>query len=148
MINRLKKDLIIAMKEKNQVQKSTLQLAIASFNNFMKENKALAMTSEQEITLIQRELKQINESLEFAKKSGREDMVNDELEKVQLLMRYLPEQLTEDEIRDVIIESLSELNIVTPFKNDRGKIMKVIMPKLKGKSNGKTIDNILSNMLK
>lgn len=147
MINQLRKDLIVAMKEKNINAKDVLQLLIASFNNFMKENKLTVMTKEQEITLIQKELKQTNESLEFAKKSGREDLINKVTEKVNLLLSYLPKQLNESEIKDVIVESLKELNIENPSKGDKGKIMKVIMPKLKGKANGKLIDTILTNIL-
>ena len=147
MINKLKQDLIVAMKTKNTTNRDVLQLLISSFNNYIKENKLTILTSEQELTLVQKELKQNRESLEFAIKSGRQNLIDESNLKINLLLSYLPQQLGELEIEEVIKQAIAKLNLAQLIKSDKGKIMKEIMPLLKGKTDGKTIDTVLSRFI-
>ena len=147
MINKLKQDLIVAMKTKNTTNRDVLQLLISSFNNYIKENKLTILTSEQELTLVQKELKQNRESLEFAIKSGRQNLIDESNLKINLLLSYLPKQLGESEIEEVIKQAITKLNLAQLTKSDKGKIMKEIMPLLKGKTDGKTIDAVLSRFI-
>jgi len=147
MLNKLKADLIIAMKIKDTITRDTLQVLISSFNSFIKENKLTVLTSEQEINLVQRELKQNRESLEFAIKSRRQNLIDEGNQKINLLLSYLPQQMTEEQIEEIIVKALNTLNLTTPNKTDKGRIMKEIMPQLKGKAEGKMIDIILSKFI-
>ena len=147
MLNKLKADLIIAMKIKDTITRDTLQVLISSFNSFIKENKLIVLTSEQEINLVQRELKQNRESLEFAIKSRRQNLIDEGNQKINLLLSYLPQQMTEEQIEEIIVKALNTLNLTTPNKTDKGRIMKEIMPQLKGKAEGKMIDIILSKFI-
>ena len=65
----------------------------------------------------------------------------------EIIAQYMPQQMNEDEINAVINEVLAELGIDTPTKGDKGKIMKVLMPKVKGKADGKLVNEILMNSL-
>ena len=138
IITKLKEDLKQAMKDKNTINKSVLQVLISSINSFEKTNKKIS--EDDEITLINRELKQTRESFVFAEKSGREDLINETKTKIDLLVSYLPIQMNEEEINSIIKDAILELNVENISKNDKGKIMKIIMSKLKGKAEGKTID--------
>jgi len=148
MLNKLKADLIMSMKTKDTITRDVLQVLISSFNSFIKDNKLTILTSEQEINLVQRELKQNRESLEFAIKSGRQNLIDEGNQKINLLLSYLPQQMTEEQIEEVIVKALNTLNLIDPNKTDKGKIMKEIMPQLKGKAEGKTTDMILNKFIK
>jgi uncharacterized protein YqeY len=148
MINKIKEDLKNAMKEKDDVKKVVLRLAVSSINNYMKDNKLETLSNEQTAVLLQKEVKQLNESLSYAVKAERQDLIDEANAKINILSSYLPKQLSEDEVRVIISGVLDELNIELITMADKGKIMKVLMPKVKGKVDGKIVDTILTNIIK
>ena len=95
--------------------------------------------------VISKELKQRKDSLEEFKKGGRDDLVEKTNEEIQVLLSYLPEQLGEDEIRNLVKAAIEETGAASP--KDMGKVMKVLMPKTKGKADGKLVNNIVKEML-
>ncbi len=98
------------------------------------------------IAVASKELKMRQDSLAEFKKGGREDLVQKTQSEIDVIIDYLPKQLTEEEIRTLVSESIAEAGASTA--KDMGKIMKVLMPKVKGKANGKVVNNIVREMLK
>ena len=95
--------------------------------------------------VISKELKQRKDSLEEFKKGGRDDLVEKTEEEIKVLLAYLPEQLDEDEIRSLVKAAIEETGAASP--KDMGKVMKALMPKTKGKADGKLVNNIVKEML-
>ena len=95
--------------------------------------------------VIGKELKQRKDSLEEFKKGGRNDLVAKTEEEIQVLLAYLPKQLTEDEIRDLVKAAMEETGAAGP--KDMGKVMKALMPKTKGKADGKLVNTIVKELL-
>ena len=95
--------------------------------------------------VIGKELKQRKDSLEEFKKGGRDDLVAKTEEEIQVLLAYLPKQLTEDEIRDLVKAAMEETGAAGP--KDMGKVMKALMPKTKGKADGKLVNTIVKELL-
>jgi uncharacterized protein YqeY len=80
--------------------------------------------------------------------ADRADDIKELKHKIEILKRYLPQQLTQDEIQAILIETIKELNIEQPTAKDKGSIMKQLMPKLKGKADGKAVNEVITNYLK
>lgn len=95
--------------------------------------------------VISKELKQRKDSLEEFQKGGREDLVAKTEAEIQVLLGYLPEQLGEDEIRNLVKAAIEETGAASP--KDMGKVMKVLVPKTKGKADGKLVNTIVKEML-
>ncbi|HCB94139.1 MAG TPA: aspartyl-tRNA amidotransferase [Selenomonas sp.] len=95
--------------------------------------------------VISKELKQRKDSLEEFKKGGRDDLVEKTEEEIKVLLAYLPEQLDEGEIRSLAKAAIEETGAASP--KDMGKVMKALMPKTKGKADGKLVNNIVKEML-
>lgn len=96
-------------------------------------------------SVISKELKQRKDSLEEFKKGGRDDLVEKTEEEIKVLLAYLPEQLDEGEIRSLVKAAIEETGAASP--KDMGKVMKALMPKTKGKADGKLVNNIVKEML-
>ena len=90
-------------------------------------------------------MKQRKDSLEEFKKGGRDDLVEKTEEEIKVLLAYLPEQLDEGEIRSLVKAAIEETGAASP--KDMGKVMKALMPKTKGKADGKLVNNIVKEML-
>ncbi len=103
------------------------------------------LTEEEEITVLAREVKQYKDSLLEFKKAGREDLVNKLQSEIQILSAYLPEQLTEEELVDVIKQVISEVGATS--KADMGKVMTAVMPKVKGKTDGSLVNKLVIQLL-
>ncbi len=133
-----------AMKSKDKARLRTLRMVIAALKNFEVEKMGEA-TDEEIIQIIQKEVKKRKEAIEEYKKAGREDLAQSEREELEILMEYLPKQLTEDEIRSLALEVIKEVGASS--LKDLGKVMKVIMPKVKGRADGKVVNRIVREIL-
>ena len=89
-----------------------------------------------------KEIKQTKETLELTP-ADRTDIIEECQKRLAVLEQYAPKMMDENEIKDVITSTLAELEIETPTAKDKGKIMKVLMPKVKGKADGKLVNEIL-----
>lgn len=146
LIKTIREKLIKSIKDKNKTAKSEYSVLLSKLELAEKENKK-ELTIEQEYAIVSKEIKQLNESLESSIQANRKDLIEENKIKIDLLLNFVPKQLSDVEILDVIEETLSELNINVPKKSDKGLIMKHLMPKLKGKADGKKINKLLTNML-
>lgn len=134
------KDLIQAMKAKDARKKGVLQLVKAGLENAEKVKRS-PLDEKEEIQIVQREIKQTKDYLAEAEKLGRTDSVEDAQEKIKILYGYLPNQMTEDEVKVALIQSgvASGMNM--------GEAMKIAMPVLSGKAENATISKMVKVLI-
>jgi uncharacterized protein YqeY len=141
---KLSDDLRQAMKAGATVRRDTLRLLIASVNN-AEIAKQSALTDADVLGVISKEVKRRQESIDAFKKGNRADLVSKEEAEMAVLQGYLPKQMTRDEIvsaaRDVI------LALGAKGLGDKGKVMQQLMPTLKGKADGKDINDVVTALL-
>lgn len=141
---RLSEDMKTAMKAKDAERLSTIRMLNSVIKN--KEIDQRRELSEEEVmAAISTAVKQRRDSIEQFKAGGRQDLVEKEEAEVAILMAYLPQQLTEDEIRDVVKYAIAETSATSG--KDMGKVMKVIMPKTKGKADGGLVNKVVKELL-
>ena len=141
-------DMKEAMKSHDKETLSTLRFLKSAIDLFKINNKMDRTESPSDDTVIEVVSKQVKthkESIEEFKKAGREDLVENLLKEVQVLSKYLPEQLSEDEIRSKIDEVISSVE-ATSIK-DMGKVMKELTPLFKGKADMKLVNTIVKEKL-
>ena len=129
-----------AMREKNTLAKGVLTLLKAGLDSAEKE-KGAALSTEEEVAIVNREVKQTNQALEGAQKAKREDLIEQEEAKLVLLKSFLPTQLSEDEIATLLKEAG-----VTEGMN-MGEAMKIAKPLLAGKTDGGTMSKVVKSLL-
>lgn len=142
--DKLKSDLVTAMKEKDTVRKNVVQLIKAGVLQVEKDKK-ITLDDEGVLDVIAKQLKQRRDSLPDYEKSGREDLIAQLNREMELLMEYLPAQLTHDELVAIVKDAISETGASTI--KDMGKIMAAVMPKTKGRADGKEINQIARELL-
>jgi uncharacterized protein YqeY len=141
---RLREDLKAAMKSKDKVRKSVIRLALAGLKNAELE-KGSSLSDTEEIEVMARQAKMRRDSIEEYEKVGRFDVADAERAEMDIIMGYLPRQVSEDEIRRIISEAIAETGAAEP--RDIGKVMGIVMPKLKGRADGKLVNSIAREML-
>ena len=97
------------------------------------------------IAVISKELKMRKDSLEEFRKGGRDDLVEKTQAEIDVLLPYLPEQLSEDEVKALVKEAVEQTGAASV--KDMGKVMGVLMPKVKGRADGKMVNSIVKGML-
>ena len=141
-------DMKEAMKSHDKETLSTLRFLKSAIDLFKINNKMDRTESPNDDTVIEVVSKQVKthkESIEEFKKAGRDDLVENLLKEVQILSKYLPEQLSEDEVRSKIDEVISSVK-ATSIK-DMGKVMKELTPLFKGKADMKLVNTIVKEKL-
>ena len=141
-------DMKEAMKSHDKETLSTLRFLKSAIDLFKINNKMDRTESPNDDTVIEVVSKQVKthkESIEEFKKAGRDDLVENLLKEVQILSKYLPEQLSEDEVRSKIDEVISSIE-ATSIK-DMGKVMKELTPLFKGKADLKLVNTIVKEKL-
>ena len=144
MKKKLLEDLKEAMKEKNEIKKNAIQMVRAGILQIEKD-KGLELTDEQIIELISKEVKKRKDSIADYEKGGREDLVNQINEEISYLEKYLPKQLTEEEITVIVKQIIAELGATT--MKDMGKVMKAAKEKMGVTADGKTINKVVKENL-
>ena len=144
MKKRLLEDLKEAMKEKNEIKKNAIQMTRAGILQIEKD-KGIELTDEQIIELISKEVKKRKDSIADYEKGGREDLVNQINEEISYLEKYLPKQLTEEEITVIVKQIIAELGATT--MKDMGKVMKAAKEKMGVTADGKTINKVVKENL-
>lgn len=146
-IEQVQKEMIAAMKAKDTERKETLTLLLSAMKAKAKDKRE-ALSEEEENTIILKEVKQAEESLEGAKKAQRQDLMDMNEKRIAVLKEFAPVQMDEAEIRKVIEEVLSKLGIEEPTPQDKGKIMKELMPLVKGKADGGLVNRLVGKKMK
>jgi hypothetical protein len=141
---KLTEDMKTAMKAKDAARLSTIRMLNSSIKN--KEiDQRRELTDEEVAAVISTAVKQRRDSIEQFKAGARQDLVEQEEAEVAILISYLPQQLTEDEIRDIVKSAIAETSASSA--KDMGKVMKVIMPKTKGKADGALVNKVVKELL-
>ena len=141
-------DIKEAMKSHDKETLSTLRFLKSAIDLFEINNKMDRTESPNDDTVIEVVSKQVKthkESIEEFKKAGRNDLVENLLKEVQVLSKYLPEQLSEDEVRSKIDEVIS--SVKASSIKDMGKVMKELTPIFKGKADMKLVNTIVKEKL-
>ena len=141
---RIMNDLKKAMKERNEVKVRTLRMVIASIKNWEVENTK-EIDDDGMITVLTKEAKRRKEAIEEYRKAGREDLAKAEEEELKIIESYLPERMSEEEIKELVLKTIEEVKATSP--KDLGKVMKVIMPKVKGRADGKLVNEMVRKIL-
>ncbi len=140
----LMQDLKTAMKDKDTIRKNTVQMIRSAILQFEKDNLT-ELDQEGILEVIAKELKKRRDVLPEYEKSGRDDLIADINREIEILLTYLPKQLTKEELEVIVADAISETG-ATSMK-DIGKIMGVVMPKVKGRADGKMINAIAKEKL-
>lgn len=140
-IDEVRADMVKAMKAGDKESKETLSMLLAALKNKAIDKRS-DLTAEEETQVILKEIKQTKETLEMTP-ADRTEIIDECNKRLAVLEQYAPKMMDEAEIRAVIDATLSEVGIEAPEAKDKGKIMKVLMPKVKGKADGKLINDIL-----
>ena len=129
MLEKFQQDMIKAMKEKNKEELSVLRMAKGAMDKIRIDQKK-EVDDQLLIVVIAKEIKSRNDSIAEFKKGGREDLVSKTENEIDILKRYLPEQLSEEEVDKIIDEAFVELS--PQGMKDMGKVMSMVSPKVKG----------------
>ncbi len=140
-IDEVRADMVKAMKAGDKESKETLSMLLAALKNKAIDKRS-DLTAEEETQVILKEIKQTKETLELTP-ADRTEIIDECNKRLAVLEQYAPKMMDEAEIRAVIDATLSEVGIEAPEAKDKGKIMKVLMPKVKGKADGKLVNDIL-----
>lgn len=141
---KLMEDLKEAMKEKDTIRKNTVQMVRSAILQFEKDNLK-ELDEDGVLEVIARELKKRRDVLPEYEKSGRDDLLEGIKREIEILLSYLPKQLTQEELAVIVAEVIEETG-ATSMK-DMGKIMAAVMPKVKGRADGKMINAIVKEKL-
>ena len=140
----LAQDLKLSMKEKDLIRKNTVQSIRAAILQVEKDNLT-ELDDDAIIEVIAKELKKRKDVLPDYEKSGREELITQLNREIEIVMGYLPSQLSEDEL-DEIVKSAVESTGASTMK-DMGKIMAEVMPKIKGRADGKLVNTLAKKYL-
>ena len=144
-IDEVRSAMVAAMKAKDKDTKETLSALLAALKNKAIDKRA-DLTEEEEIQVILKEIKQTKETLEITP-ADRTDIIDECKKRLAVLENYAPKMMDEAEIKEVIAAVLAKLEIETPTAKDKGRIMKELMPQVKGKADGSLVNQILMGML-
>ncbi|MDO4741424.1 MAG: GatB/YqeY domain-containing protein [Eubacteriales bacterium] len=130
-----------AMKDKDKARKDALSLLLAALKNKAIDKRA-DLTEEEENAVIFREIKQAQETVETTP-ADRVQIIEEAKLRMTIYEEFAPKLMDESEIREVITAVLSELEITAPTAKDKGRIMKTLMPRVKGKADGGLVNRVL-----
>jgi uncharacterized protein YqeY len=143
----LQEELKQAMKDQAELQKSVLRMLLSAITYYeiQKGGAGYEATDEDVLSVIDKQVKQRKDSIEQFEKAGRQELADKEKEEMTLLQKYLPEQMSEEDVRSVVREIIATMGNVTVA--DMGKVMGAVMPKVKGKADGNLVGKIVRESL-
>lgn len=146
LVERLEQDMKAALKdrEKGKLRLSVLRMARAALKN-AEINRRRSLTEEEVIEVLAREVKQRQDAMEEYRRLGREDAAARLQEEIAILEEYLPARLTEEEIRELARDAIAKTGAVGP--RDMGRVMGYLMPQVKGRADGRRVNEIVKEML-
>ncbi len=138
----LKNDLVSAMKAKDRDKLDVLRAIKAAITNTAIDKKKDNLDETEIVGILQKQAKQRHDSIESFEKAGRKELAEKEKKELEMITAYLPKQLSDEEISVFVKEAISASGAKS--KADMGKVMKELMPKVKGKADGKRINQIVN----
>lgn len=140
----LNADMKEAMKARNKFRLSVIRMLLAAVKN-AEIDRQQALTDEQVEELLARELKQRKDSLLEFEKAGRQDLATEVQAEIEIIAEYLPEPFSEAELAELVQQAIRETGAAS--KADMGKVMAALMPKVKGRADGKLVNRLVQQHL-
>jgi len=141
---RLNDDMKQAMRGQEKFRLSVIRMVRASIKN-VEIDLRRSLEDNEVLDILNRELKQRKDSLQDFERAGRDDLVDALKVEIEIIAEYMPTQLTEEEITVIVKQTIQETGAST--KADMGKVMGALMPKVKGRSDGKLVNQIVQQLL-
>lgn len=137
--------MVEAMKAKDKARKDSLSMLLSALKN-AQIDKREPLTEDEENAVVKKEIKSTQETYDLAP-ADRDDIRREAAARIAVYKEFAPEDMSVEQIREVIAAVLSELGLENPTPKDKGAIMKVLMPRVKGKADGKMVNETLAGML-
>ena len=144
-IDQVRAEMMTAMKQKDKPRKDALSLLLSALKNKSIDKRA-ELTEQEENDNVLHEMKQARETLESAP-AGRQDIIDECNTRLAVYSEFAPQQMDEARINGVLDEVLSELGLEAPGKQDKGRIMKALMPRVKGRADGGLVNRLVQQRL-
>lgn len=144
LLETVHRDRVVAMKEKSERRLSVLRMLAAAIKNEEIEKRG-AIDDAAVVAIISRQVKQTKDARTDFVKSGREDLVAQADEELAILSSYLPEQMLDEELQSIVLETIQDLGASSLA--DSGKVMGAVMGKVKGKADGNRVKEIVGRLL-
>ena len=145
MIDVIRKEMMTAMKNKDKERKESLSMLLSALKN-AQIDKREDLTEAEENTIIAKEIKHKKEKMDTCP-ADRTDIIDECKARLAVLEEFAPEQMSEEQIEAEINAVLAELGIDAPTMKDKGKVMKNLMPRVKGKADGKLVNQLVGAKL-
>lgn len=142
--DRLNNDMKLAMKSQEKFKLSVIRMVRSAIKNIEIDQRR-PLTEEEELDVLTREIKQRKDSLQEFEKAGREDLAENLKAEIAILMEYMPQQLSEEEVRAIVLQTIQEVGASS--KAEMGKVMSALMPKVKGLADGKLVNQLVQQSL-
>lgn len=143
-IDEVRSAMVQAMKAGDKETKETLSMLLSALKNKAIDKRA-DLTEEEETQVVLKEIKQTKETLEMTP-PDRTEIIEECNHRLAVLEQYAPKMMDEAQIQEVIDATLAELGIDAPTAKDKGRIMKTLMPKVKGKADGKLVSDLVGKL--
>ena len=141
---KLAQDLKDAMRAKDEVRKRTIRMALAAVRNAEIDHQVELAESEI-LVILQKEVKLRKETIEGAEKAGRDDLISEANHEIKILEEYLPQAISPTELEAIVTETISEIEAIS--MKDMGRVMQAVMPKVRGRADGKDVNQIVRKLL-
>ena len=145
LAEQVRSDLIQALKQKDALCCTTLRMLLSSIHNAEIDQQHKALDDAGVASVVAKEIKKRRESIEAFEKGNRPDLVAKEKTELEILTKYLPQQMSRDEITALARQMIAEVGARGP--GDKGKVMGKLMPQTKGKADGKEVSDIVTELL-
>ena len=142
---RLRDDLKDAMRARDATRRGTIRLVEAAIKNAEIEKRGGELSEQDIQAILQRQVKQRQDSIEQYEQAGRSDLADVERAEIAVIEAYLPQQMSRAEIEAAAREAIQQTGATGP--SDRGKVMGQLMPQLRGQADGATVNAIVSDLL-
>ncbi len=143
--NQIPEDLKDALRNKKSLELSVLRMLQSALKNKEIEKNKEELTDDDVVSVVGAEIKKRRDAAKEYEKVNRPDAADQEKAEIEILLRYMPEQMGEDEIRSLVKNAVEETQ--AEGMKDIGKVMKVIMPQVKGKADGQVVNSIVREEL-
>ena len=144
-IDQVRAEMMTAMKQKDKPRKDALSLLLSALKNKAIDKRA-ELTEQEENDIVLHEMKQARETLESAP-ADRQDIIDECNTRLAVYSEFAPQQMDETKINGVLDEVLAELGLEAPGKQDKGRIMKALMPRVKGRADGGFVNRLVQQRL-
>lgn len=144
MVEKLKKDMIEAMKAKDKDRLTVIRMVKAALDQ-ARIDKKVEITDDLLIDVVNKQIKMRNDGIEEFKKANRQDLVDKTTSEIEILKNYLPEQLSAEDVEKIIEEAIKKVEATT--QKDMGKVMKEVTPSLKSRTDMKAVSELIKNKL-